>query len=67
MRFTCKSFNRSNNNIAIWIAIYTSILFTTPHHSGSSHHPIAALIAAFAVILAAGFVAWFYCRRHKSA
>ncbi len=67
MRFTCKSFSRSNNNIAVWIAIYFSIFFNVSNHPGRNHHPFAATIAAFALLLAAGFVAWFYCRRHKAA
>lgn len=67
MRFNCKSCNRSDNNIAVWIAIYISILFNVSNHPGRNHHPVAASIAAIAVILAAGFVAWFYCRRHRAA
>ena len=67
MRINCNSLDRSGNNIAMWIAIYTCILFTTPSHPGPSHHPIVAIIAAFAVLLAAGIVAWFFCRRRKAA
>ncbi len=67
MRFTCKSFHRSDNNIAVWIAIYCSIFLKASNHPGQNHHPVAATIAAFAVILAAGFVVWFYCRRHKAS
>jgi len=67
MRFACNSLHRSNNNIAIWIAIYSSILFSSRNHSSSNHHPIAAAIAAVAVILTAAVLAWFYCRKRNAA
>jgi len=67
MKTFCKALNRSNNNIAVWFAISTSILFTTPNHTSAHHHPIAAPIAAFAVILAAGVIAWVYTGKCKAA
>jgi hypothetical protein len=60
MRSLCKSLNHSNNNIGVWVAISTSILFTTPNHPSTHHHSIAATIAAFALIVAAGVIAWLY-------
>ena len=67
MPLTCKSLKRSDGNIAVWVAISTSVLFMKPNHPSPHHHPIAAGIAAFAVILIAGIVAWLYCHRRKSA
>lgn len=67
MRFPCNSLNRSGNNIAVWIAIYISILFNVSNHPRSHHNSVAVSITAFAVILLSGLVAWFYCRRHIAA
>ncbi len=67
MRFFCSSLNRSNRTIALWIAIYTSIFVNTPNHAGRDHHPIAAPVASFVLILAAAGAAWLYSRKCKTA
>jgi hypothetical protein len=67
MRITCNSLNSPHNNIAVWVAIYTSILFTAPNHSSAHHHPVAASIAALAVILLAAVVARIYCGSREAA
>jgi hypothetical protein len=67
MRSICKSLNRSDRNIAVWVAIYTSILFATPHNPSPHHHPVAAPIAAFALILVAASVARIYSQKCKAA
>jgi hypothetical protein len=67
MRINWKCLNRSDRNIGVWVAIYTSFLFITPKNPSPHHHPIAAPIAAFALILAAGVVAWLYSRKCNAA
>ena len=67
MRITCHSRNRSDRDIPLWIAIYTSILFVGPNHPNPHRHVVAASIATFTIILAAGVVAWSYCRTRRAA
>jgi len=67
MRTIRKSLDRSYKNIAVWVAVYTSILFVTPKNPSPHHHAVAAPIAAFALILAAAGIARIYSLKFKAS
>jgi hypothetical protein len=68
MPFTCKTLNRRDNN-AVLIAICCSYpwLFMSNSNTHHSSHPIIATVAALALVLTAGLVANFVCRKRRTA
>jgi hypothetical protein len=69
MTFTGKCLTRRSNNSAVIIAIYCSMptLFFPHSHANTGSHSKVALGAAICLVLAAGSVASYLCRKRQVA